>query len=132
MTTAVGLAEQYFELVYLDVAGDEETSTHLLAKAVAILDKAGEREPDHAGIAVLQLRYALRQRNVGRADAALQRARELRVDEQVLLPHAAELSFQQRDWTGLREVLGVFIERRFVNPKIEALAEFWRVERSLG
>ena len=60
--TAVNLAEQYFELVYLDVAGDEETSEHLLAQAVKMLDEAAQQRPGDGHIILLRLKYALRQR----------------------------------------------------------------------
>lgn len=130
VAAAVGLAEQYFELVYLEVAGDEETSDHLLGKAMAILDRAARQSPENPRVALLQLRYALRQRDREAARAALERVKTLQVDEQVLLPWETELAFIERDWSAVKRLLARFSEKRFVNPRVEALAEYWRVKEA--
>lgn len=125
VAAAVGLAEQYFELVYLEVAGDEETSAHLLGQAIEILDRAARQAPRNSRVALLQLRYALRQRNREVARRALQRVKALNVDEQVVLPWEAELAFLERDWRQVKALLAVFGDRRFVNPRVESIAEYW-------
>lgn len=125
VAAAVGLAEQYFELVYLEVAGDEETSAHLLGQAIEILDRAARQAPRNSRVALLQLRYALRQRNREVARRALQRVKTLNVDEQVVLPWEAELAFLERDWRQVKALLAEFVDRRFVNPRIESVAEYW-------
>jgi tetratricopeptide (TPR) repeat protein len=124
--TAVSLAEQYFELVYLDVAGDEETSAHLLEKAIDLLDRAAKQSPKNGHIALLRLRYALRQRDIGEARESLRKLSALVVDEQMVMPWKMELAYQCRDWTGMRRLLGEFVRKGFVNPRIETMAEFWR------
>lgn len=129
--TALSLAEQYFELVYLDVAGDEETSDHLLAKAVTMLEQAAKQSPKNAHIALLRLRYALRQRDRKAATAALAKLESLRIDEQMVLPWRIELAFQHQDWAALKELLGRFQSQGYLNPRIEMLARFWRVNHSL-
>lgn len=121
----IGLAEQYFELVYLDVAGDEETSAHLLGKAVALVERAVEQAPTDPRVALLRLRYALRQRDVAGAAQALARVERLGVDRQMIMPWQAELAYQQGDWARLREVLAQFHREGYVNPRIEALGRFW-------
>lgn len=131
VAAAVGLAEQYFELVYLEVAGDEETGAHLLQQAVTILNRAAAQAPQNPRVALLQLRYALRQRNGAIAREALDRVKRLKVDEQVVLPWEAELAFVSRDWAKLKALLAHFVDQRFVNPRIEALAAYWhRTEAS--
>ncbi len=125
VAAVVGLAEQYFELVYLDVAGDEETSAHLLGKAVGLLDRAVEHAPADPRIAMLRLRYALRQRDVTGARAALARVKRLGIDRQMVVPWEAELAFQEGNWAGVREQLTGFRRAGYVNPRIEALAAFW-------
>ena len=127
VATTVSLAEQYFELVYLDVAGDEETSDHLLAKAVGMLEDAATRSPRDGHIALLRLRYALRRRDVFGAEAALEKAEALKLDSQMVLPWHIELAYQKKDWSEMRRLFGVFLERGFVNPRVEALARFWGV-----
>ena len=131
VATMVSLAEQYFELVYLDVAGDEETSDHLLAKAVGMLDDAAKRAPRDGHIALLRLRYALRRRDVAGAEAALKKAEALKIDSQMVLPWQMELAFQKKNWGELRRLFEVFVDRGFVNPRIEALARFWGVDEAL-
>ncbi|GAB5562305.1 MAG: hypothetical protein SynsKO_39520 [Synoicihabitans sp.] len=123
--TAVSLAEQYFELVYLDVAGDEETSEHLLKKSVEMLERAAVNAPKNSHIAFLQLRYALRQRNVEAARTALKKLETLKADEQMVLPWRMELDYQVRDWVSLKRHLAYFINRGYPNPRIENLARFW-------
>lgn len=129
--TAVSLAEQYFELVYLDVAGDEETSEHLLAKAIKMLDDAAQQSPDDGHIALLRLRYALRQRDVNAASATLRKLAELEVDKQMVMPWEIELAYQCHDWTEMRRLLREFVRKGFVNPRIEALAKFWRATEAV-
>lgn len=126
--TAVSLAEQYFELIYLDVAGDEETSNHLLGKAVETLEQAAAQSPENSHVAMLQLRYALRQRDAKRAARAVEKLSSLPVDDQMVLPWQIELAFQQRDWKRMRELLRRFVSRGYMNPRIEQLARFWKVE----
>lgn len=126
--TAVSLAEQYFELIYLDVAGDEETSNHLLGKAVETLEQAAVQSPSNSHIALLQLRYSLRQRDTERAVKALEKLKSFSMDEQMVLPWQAELAYQQRDWKSMRSLLGRFLSRGYMNPRIEQLAKFWKAE----
>ncbi|MCF3651880.1 HEAT repeat domain-containing protein [Synoicihabitans lomoniglobus] len=128
LATVVGLAEQYFELVYLDVAGDEETSAHLLGKAADLLARAAAQAPDDRRICLLRLRYALRRRDVAMAGTLLAQIDQDPADEQMLLPWRAELAFQMRDWSGVRRILKRFAEAGYVNTRIEALARFWRVK----
>lgn len=125
VAAAIGLAEQYFELVYLEVAGDDETSAHMLGQAIEILDRAAREAPRNSRVGLLQLRYALRQRNLEAARSALHRVRALKVDEQVVLPWEAELAFLERDWKAVQELLSRFVAKGFVNPRIESIAKFW-------
>ncbi|MSU49655.1 MAG: hypothetical protein EXS37_11320 [Opitutus sp.] len=70
---AVRLAEQYFELVYLDVAGDDETAAHYLQRAQALLTRAAAVSPDDREIAFQGMRYALRARDRAQARAWFER-----------------------------------------------------------
>lgn len=126
--TAVSLAEQYFELIYLDVAGDEETSNHLLNKAVNTLEQAAVQSPGNSHIAMLRMRYALRQRDTGRAAQALESLMKMRVDEQMILPWRVELAYQRRDWQETKKLLNRFIQKGYMNPRIEQIAKFWRAD----
>lgn len=126
--TAVSLAEQYFELIYLDVAGDEETSNHLLGKAVNTLEQAAKQSPENSHIAMLRLRYALRQRDTARAVDALNQLNSMKLDEQMILPWHIELAYQRRDWPETKKLLNRFIQKGYMNPRIEQIARFWRAD----
>lgn len=123
--TAMRLAEQYFELVYLEVAGDDETAAHYLGKALALLERAHEAAPHDRAIAVLGFKYALRGRNPTVARRWLGLLEDKTVDAQHVLPWRMELAFLEGDWAELRRLFGEFAQARYVNPRIEELAQFW-------
>eukprot|EP01035_Chromulina_nebulosa_P034026 gene34026-45608_t len=60
---AIRLAEHFHELVYLDVAGDDETAAHYLATAQDILHRASALAPQDPQIPFLGLKCALRARD---------------------------------------------------------------------
>jgi len=123
--TARRLAEQYFELVYLDVAGDEETSAHYLTKALALLERvAAQPAADPAG-AFLGFRYALRARDAAAARRWLARLPDEEVEAQHVLPWLMELAFLEGDWPRLRAMFQGFRRARLINRRIEDLADFW-------
>lgn len=123
--TAMRLAEQYFELVYLEVAGDDETAAHYLGKALALLERAHEAAPHDRAIAFLGFKYALRGRNPTAARRWLALLEGNTVDAQHVLPWRMELAFLEGDWTELRRLFAEFARARYVNPRIEELAQFW-------
>jgi len=123
--TAARLAEQYFELVYLDVAGDDETAAHYLGKSLALLERAAAASPQDGPVALLGLRYALRARDVPAARRWLARVEGTRHEAQHVLPWRMELAFLEGDWARLRECFAEFRQARYMNPRIEDLANFW-------
>lgn len=123
--TATRLAEQYFELVYLDVAGDEETAAHYLAKALALLETAFVSAPSDPAIVFLGFKYALRARDVTAARRWLDRLEQRKSDAQQLLPWRMELAFLEGDWKRLRVLFEEFAHARYINPRIEELSRFW-------
>lgn len=123
--TATRLAEQYFELVYLDVAGDDETAAHYLAKALALLEKAFGAAPDDPAIVFLGFKYALRARDAGAARLWLERLEQRKSDAQQVLPWRMELAFLEGDWKRLRALFEEFARARYINPRIEELSRFW-------
>lgn len=123
---ALNLAEQYFELVYLDVAGDDETAAHYLDKALALLERAATHAPDDGRIAFLGLKYALHARDTARARLWLERVERCRVEPQQVLPWRMELDFLEGNWTRLKAQLATAVQAGYINPRIEALAPFWQ------
>ncbi len=119
------LAEQYFELVYLDVAGDEETAAHYLGKALALLEPAAAASPQDGPIALLGFKYALRARDVDAARRWLARVEATRHEAQHVLPWRMELAFLEGDWTRLRADFAEFRRAHYLNPRIDELATFW-------
>lgn len=122
---AVNLAEQYFELVYLDVAGDDETAAHYLDLALTLLERAAASTPADGRILLLGLKYALNARDTVRAHRWLQRVEQAQVEPQEVLPWRMELDFLEGNWTRLKAQLAAAVQAGYVNPRIEALASFW-------
>lgn len=123
--TATRLAEQYFELVYLDVAGDDETAAHYLAKALGLLERAAAAAPTDASIAFLGFKYALRARDISAAYRWLGLLESRQSEAQHVLPWRMELAFLEGDWARLQQLFATFARARHVNPRIEDLARFW-------
>jgi len=123
---AVNLAEQYFELVYLDVAGDDETAAHYLGKAIALLEQAAIRAPNDGRIACLGLKYALRARDVAAARRWLEHVERCQVEPQQVLPWSMELAFMERNWSQVNAQLAAFTEAGYINQPIEEISAFWR------
>ncbi len=122
---AVRLAEQYYELVYLDVAGDDETAAHYLAKAQTLLTRAEAIAPLDAQIPFLGFKYALRARDRATAQRWFDRLQERGLEGPHVLPWKMELSFLAGDWVTLRELFSTFVASGGINPRIEELAAYW-------
>lgn len=122
---AVNLAEQYFELVYLGVAGDDETAAHYLKLASALLENAATLAPTDGHIAFLGLKYALHARDTAAAHRWLQRVDQCKVEPQQVLPWRMELDFLEGNWDRLKAQLAASVQAGYINPRIEALASFW-------
>ena len=123
---AVRLAEQYHELVYLDVAGDDETAAHYLDQAQTLLLRAAELAPHDREIAQLGLKCAIRARRLPAAEQWFARLESLGPDIGETLPWLMELVFMQGNWTRLRELFAIFKRSEIVNPRIEELLRFWQ------
>jgi len=77
---------------------------------------------------MLQMKYALRQRDTDRAGDALTKLTSMKIDEQMILPWRVELAYQRRDWSETRKLLNRFIQKGYMNPRIEQVAKFWRAD----
>lgn len=122
---AVRLAEHYHELVYLDVAGDDETAAHYLAQAQTLLQRAATLAPNDREIAFLGLKCAIRARDAVAAEQWAQQLQRESQDIRQTLPWLMELVFLQGDWVRLRELFTVFERSQMANPRIEELIRFW-------
>jgi hypothetical protein len=122
---AVRLAEQFHELVYLDVAGDDETAAHYLRQALDLLVRAAELSPDDQEIAFLGLRCAIRARELAVAEQWFERLQRGGYDVRQVLPWRMELVFMQGDWARLSELFVVYRRGQIINPRIDDLVRFW-------
>jgi hypothetical protein len=125
------LAEQYYELVYLDVAGDDRMAEYYLAKAIALLEHAAAAAPEDNEIALLGLKYALRARNAPLAQAWAERLGPSALEAQHVLPWRMELAFLEGDWTRLRQLLAAFAAAGHINPRLDEIIRFWSGEPRL-
>ncbi len=126
---SVRLAEHFHELVYLDVAGDDETAAHYLAKAQTLLARAAELAPADRQIPLLGMKCALRARDL---PAARRWFRQLESDGYEVvdaLPWQMELEFIAGDWKRLQELFVIFQRAKITNPRIEELIRFWQGPR---
>ncbi len=123
---ALRLAEHYHELVYLDVAGDDETAAHYLTKAQTILSRAAALTPHDSQIPFLGMKCALRARDFPAAEQWFARLQAGAYDIAQVLPWRMELVFHSGDWVRLRELFTVFERAQLVNPRIDDLIRYWR------
>ncbi len=122
---AIRLAEHYYELVYLDVAGDDDTAAHYLAKAQTLLARAAMLAPGDGQIPLLGLKCALRARDLAAAEHWFAQLEARGYDVPQVLPWHMELVFLRGDWPRLRELFTTFEHDRIVNPRIAELVQFW-------
>lgn len=122
---AIRLAEYYYELVYLDVAGDSEAATHYLKKALALLEQVASAEPDNRHVPLLGLKFALRAEDITLARQWLQRLESFQFDEMQVMPWRLEIAYREHQWESLRQMFGEFQNMKPINPKITNLARFW-------
>lgn len=123
--TARRLAEQFFELVYLDVAGDEAMASHYLGKALELLEHAFAANPADREIALLGLKFALRARYQPLARLWYDRIPSDSLTAPHVLPWRMELAFLENDWPEMRRLFATFLAAGHINPRIDEIIRFW-------
>ena len=119
------LAEQYCEIVELDLVTDHELQRFYLNSSVSLLEDILKREPGNDHVWRLLAKYQLM---VDEPDSALKSVGELRalgVSEEVLAPVEIEALFQKRRWSQFRKQLTDGVIDRFCDPQLQSLGEFW-------
>ena len=119
------LAEYYYELVYLNIASDDEAVAHYLGKALAVVGDAYSKAPKNRILITHALRYSLRLRDVGAAQIWLARLQSMESTRAAVLPYEIELAYLTRDWQRLRDLFDEFRNSHGANPRIDRLADFW-------
>lgn len=118
------LAEQYHELVFLGLSS-EETQVIYLGRAMELLEIALQKQPDHLGVRLLMLKCLVRSRKLDAASEQLIELRKLGMREEILLPWEADIRFQRRDWTSLKECLIRMKSGRLKDSRLGAPIDFW-------
>ncbi len=119
------LAEQYCEIVELDLITDHELQLFYLNRSVSLLEDILKREPGNDHVWRLLAKYQLM---VNKPDQALNSVEELRalgVSNEVLAPVEIEALFQKRRWSEFRKQLTNGVIDRFCDPQLQSLGEFW-------
>jgi hypothetical protein len=122
--TLVHLAELHQEFVFLGLSSQESVVIQL-ERAMELLGRALELEPEHLSARFLLLRCQVRLRRMNEARASLERLESGGYSPDLLLPWRAELEYVQRNWAALRDVLVRMAGRRHTNPRMRELAAFW-------
>lgn len=126
---SVRLAEHFHELVYLDVAGDDETAAHYLGRAQTLLQRAAGLAPADRQIPLLGLKCALRSCDLPAARRWFAQLEAGGSDVEDALPWRMEMEFMAGNWPRLQELFTVFQRARLTNPRIEELIRFWQGSR---
>lgn len=119
------LAEQYHEVVELDLVTDPELQAFYISNAIELLERVLAVEPANDGVMLLLAKYCLQMNDPERALTVVERLKELAVSPDLLEPLEIEALFQQRSWGAFRKQLNEGMVNRFCNPEIQHLGRFW-------
>ena len=119
------LAEQYHEIVDLDLVTDSELQDFYIRNAIKLLMEVVNEEPRHEQAHIDLVRYHLRIGESREASVWLGRLRELNVSNEVLEVYEVEILFNQRAWERLRSRIREGMRNRFCDPALQAAGEFW-------
>ena len=118
------LAEQYHEMVYLDLATDE-TQTIYMGRAIELLEEAARTAPDHTAARFLLVKCALKSGRLDQARAGIQFLRKKGWQAEVLGPWEAEIAFLERDWETLATMLRKLDAAGDTPGALKGPMEFW-------
>jgi polysaccharide biosynthesis protein PelE len=122
--SCIGLAEQYHELVYLGLSS-EETEQLYLTRAIELLQKALELEPQHNGARFFLLKCLIKRGLGEQAERCLEELRQAGFQEEFLRVWRADIQFQRRDYASLRKTLEEMRQAKSTDPRLSGLIEFW-------
>ena len=119
------LAEQYCEIVELDLVTDQQLQRFYLKCAIELLESILLREPGNDRVMILLAKYQLMINEPDKAMVTLKALRSLGVSKEVLVPVEVEALYLMRSWHDFRERLSSGIRDRFCDPQLQSLGEFW-------
>ena len=119
------LAEQYHEVVELDLVTDPELQAFYISNAIELLEQVLAVEPANEPIMLLLAKYCLQMNDPERALRVVDELQKLAVSPDLLEPLEIEALFQQRSWGAFRKRLNDGMVNRFCNPELQHLGRFW-------
>ena len=124
------LAEQFFEVVDLELVADPELQEFYVASAIDLLEQVVSAQPSHERALIDLVRYHLRIHDSQSASSWLHRLRDLKVSNDLLEGFEIEILFNQRSWETFRERIRAGMTNRFCDPALQAAGEFWLGQNS--
>ena len=117
------LAFSYWEMIYNSLAQDKLQDFYMeqVVRYVRQALETGENTPD---LAILMVRIHLRKRDYHQAEIALEEALALGADSFRTLPYQAEIAFQRRDYSAIKQLVGQSPMVKY-RPSIGPVAQFW-------
>lgn len=120
----VELAEQYHELVYLGLSSDE-TEQLYLNRAIELLDRAIQVEPDNKSTKFFLLKCLVKRGETARAEQLIEELIAQGFQADFLRIWEADIDFQRRDWPALEKALQMMRASKNTDPRLGGLIEFW-------
>lgn len=120
----IHLAEQYHELVYLGL-GSEETENFYLTRAIALLKRALETEPEHTQARFMLLKCCVKSRQVKDARDCIDKLKAGGYQPEFLAAWESDVCFQARDWEGLNAILNRMRNRWRTDARMGEIIDLW-------
>ena len=119
------LAEQYYELVELDLVTDAEMQRFYVLRAIELLEEVHSIDLDDSDTLFRLVRYHLRIEQLEEAEGYLNRLRERGLSAELLEPFEIEILFCRRSWSQFRKRIQSTLVNRFCDPSLQEAGEFW-------
>ncbi len=119
------LAEQYFEIVELDLVTDAELQRFYVIRAIELLENVLSSDCEDDTVLFRLVQYHLRIEQIEEAEGYLDCLRERGVSSELLEPFEVEILYCRRSWTHFRTRIQTTVVNRFCDPSLQKAGEFW-------
>lgn len=120
----IQLAEQYHELVFLGLSGEEAQYVYL-GRASELLQQALKMDPRNQPARLLLLKCLVRSKKLDEAVRELEELKRMGVREEILMPWESDIHYQRREWKDLRRCLASLRANSRNDLRLRAPVEFW-------
>lgn len=120
----IQLAEQYHELVFLGLSGDEAKFVYL-GRAIELLEHVLRTEERHPQARLLLLKCLVRSGRLDEAARALEGLRRMGMRAEILLPWESDIYFQRRNWREFRRCLVAIRDLDGHDSRLRGPVDFW-------